>query len=260
MARQIGPIPLSGTIGGINFFNIDGKNYARLAKQQSKRRFKEDASYERSRENSSEFGRASKAAALFRRVFKSHSKQFTDMHYAKRTVNIMMAIRKLDNKSVRGERSISAGLLRAEGRALLDGFNFHPSTFLQAIVLKAYMADVAHGVVSFTDLVTERDFVVPRFATHVELLVVHAVIDFEHKAYEKSAEVVCLLPVDGVSRDVVLRPAEELMGEGVRFLVLRVQFFRFDDEEVLPLKGCDVAMQVVGIEPGVAIPLPQDAG
>ena len=248
MAKQTGPIPLSGTLGGVTFYNLDGKNYARLARQLSKRRMKQDPAFARTRENSSEFGQASKAGALFRKAFKSQTKPFSDMHYCSRVVTLMMKLRGLDQVSVRGERKVSEALQSPEGRALLDGFNFHATSFLQAILLKPYTADATSGVVSFTDLVTDRDLILPRLVTHVEFSLIHAIIDFEKGKYVSSKEELCLLPIDAVSRDLVLRPKKAIKGAGVGFLTLRVQFFRIIDEEVISLKGSVPAMQLVALQ------------
>ena len=67
MAKQKGIIPLVGTIGGVNFYYLNGQPIARRAGGGfNGKAIKTKASMHRVRENASEFGHCSKVNKVFR--------------------------------------------------------------------------------------------------------------------------------------------------------------------------------------------------
>ena len=63
---------------------------------------------------------------------------------------------KLDAASVRGSRQPAAGLATAEGKALLNGFNFNADSVLSGVLFKAFAVDAATGVITINNLVPQR--------------------------------------------------------------------------------------------------------
>jgi hypothetical protein len=63
MARQIGEIILVGTIGGLTFYQMEGKGYARLKSSLTGKRVKKDPRFKRTMESAWRLGRASQLAS-----------------------------------------------------------------------------------------------------------------------------------------------------------------------------------------------------
>jgi hypothetical protein len=63
MARQTGPIYLSGTVGGVTFYRMGNGYFARRKTSMNKERFYSDKAFGRSRAAASVFGGASKIAS-----------------------------------------------------------------------------------------------------------------------------------------------------------------------------------------------------
>lgn len=84
-----------------------------------------DPVFERSRENMSEFGRASHANSVLRRAHAILLKQVADRYVSGRLTQIMWNILLSDTVNGRGERTIQQGEL-----SILEGFNFNMHTHL----------------------------------------------------------------------------------------------------------------------------------
>jgi hypothetical protein len=69
MARQAGNLKIIGTIDGITFYKMKGDYYARTKSSLDRKRILRDPSFERFRECSKVFGKASKLASQLYRLF-----------------------------------------------------------------------------------------------------------------------------------------------------------------------------------------------
>src|SRR5688500_10816287 len=69
MARQEGIILLTGPVGNLSFYRMNGEYFARKKSGVSGEQIKSEPAYARTRENIAEFGRASLATKLFRSAF-----------------------------------------------------------------------------------------------------------------------------------------------------------------------------------------------
>ncbi len=73
MARQIGPIKVSGTLDDLTFYKMDGEYLARKKTSLNKKRVMKDAAFENSRKAMVEFGVVSKfCARLYRQLPKQY--------------------------------------------------------------------------------------------------------------------------------------------------------------------------------------------
>ncbi|MDP4263728.1 MAG: hypothetical protein Q8941_14470, partial [Bacteroidota bacterium] len=63
MAKQAGPIFLSGTIGNVTYYRLHGKHYARLISSLTGKRVKTDPCFRNTMRNATMFGKASKIAS-----------------------------------------------------------------------------------------------------------------------------------------------------------------------------------------------------
>lgn len=76
MAKQCGPIPITGTIDDVCFYRMNGKYYARLKSSLTRKRVLKDAAFRRTREHAATLGEASKIASrVYRLIPRENRKQ-----------------------------------------------------------------------------------------------------------------------------------------------------------------------------------------
>ena len=137
MARQKGIIKLSGTLGDINFYVINGKAYARKAGGGfNGQAIKTKESMQRVRENGSEFGHCSRVK---KEILGSFSPYFTkgERGFHSNCMSLFLKLKDFDNISKRGQRRMNLGLQSIEGKRLFKDFPFgKPIEILDALALK----------------------------------------------------------------------------------------------------------------------------
>jgi hypothetical protein len=122
MAKQTGLVKYSGTLGGVRHFKIKGLqgDFAGLSGGPTADQIYNDPSFERTRENMSEFGGSATAAKSIRVGLSNIVKQMSDPQLTGRLTAIMKEINLKDTSGVRGQRSI----LISQNSGDLQGFNF----------------------------------------------------------------------------------------------------------------------------------------
>lgn len=119
MSKQMGLIKLKGNIGGISFYKSGGKDLARVANGPSKERIANDATFQRTRENNTEFGGAATAAKALRMSLVSVLQSKGDSRLPSRLTKIFKDIVNKGTGS-RGQRTIPL----SGNRTMLEGFDF----------------------------------------------------------------------------------------------------------------------------------------
>lgn len=72
MAKQVGPINLSGSIAGITLYEVNGQFYARRKSSLTKKKFKTDPAFKGSRASAEKFGQANKLASeVYKKLLRS---------------------------------------------------------------------------------------------------------------------------------------------------------------------------------------------
>ncbi|NIF05913.1 hypothetical protein F3J23_10715 [Chryseobacterium sp. Tr-659] len=124
MATYESLIKITGAVGDLVFYNLNGKNVVRKKSGFNKTAFKKSASYEKVRQNSSEFGHCSKIGKVIRNSIDSYIKEAGDLLLYQKFAKLMTSIKDLDLISERGKRTVENGLKTDEGKNLLRGFVF----------------------------------------------------------------------------------------------------------------------------------------
>jgi len=124
MATYESLIKLNGSLGDLVFYNLNGKNIVRKKSGFNKNAFKKSASYEKVRQNSSEFGHCSKIGKIIRQCLEVYIKQSDDALLYQRFAKLMTEIKDLDAISEKGKRSVKNGLETELGFQLLKKFQF----------------------------------------------------------------------------------------------------------------------------------------
>ncbi len=122
MATYESVIKITGAVGDLVFYTLNGKNVVRKKSGFNKAAFKKNPSYEKVRQNSSEFGHCSKMGKMIRKSLEVYIKEAGDPLLYQKFAKVMTVIKDLDTISERGKRTVENGLKTEEGRKLLRDF------------------------------------------------------------------------------------------------------------------------------------------
>ncbi|WPO88921.1 hypothetical protein [Chryseobacterium sp. HR92] len=122
MATYESLITITGAVGDLVFYNLNGKNVVRKKSGFNKVAFKKSPSYEKVRQNSSEFGHCSKIGKIIRKSLEVYIKEAGDPLLYQKFAKVMTAIKDLDMVSGRGKRTVENGLKTEAGKKLLREF------------------------------------------------------------------------------------------------------------------------------------------
>lgn len=124
MATYESLIKIKGAVGDLVFYTLNGKNVVRKKSGFNKTAFKKDPSYEKVRQNSSEFGHCSKTGKIIRKSLDLYLKETGDTLLYQKFAKLMTEIKDLDRVSERGKRTVENGISTEEGKKLLKAFQF----------------------------------------------------------------------------------------------------------------------------------------
>ncbi|AZA76466.1 hypothetical protein EG347_02470 [Chryseobacterium sp. G0186] len=124
MATYESIIKITGTVGDLVFYNLNGKNVVRKKSGFNKTAFKKNPSYEKVRQNSSEFGHCSKMGKMIRGCLDLYIKKAGDPLLYQKFAKLMTEIKDLDTVSERGKRTVEIGWQTEQGKKLLKEFQF----------------------------------------------------------------------------------------------------------------------------------------
>lgn len=133
MATYESLIKIKGSVGDLVFYTLNGKNVVRKKSGFNKKAFKKDPSYEKVRQNSTEFGHCSKMGKTIRKSLDLYLKESGDTLLYQKFARLMTEIKDLDTISERGKRTVANGIKTEEGNRLLKAFQFGE---IQNVVLK----------------------------------------------------------------------------------------------------------------------------
>lgn len=129
MATYESFIKLNGTVGDLVFYNLNGKNVVRKKSGFNKNAFKKSPTYEKVRQNSSEFGHCSKIGKVFRQCLEPYIRVCSDPLLYQKFAKLMTEIKDLDAISEKGKRTVKQGIITEVGLQMLKSFQFgdiHP--------------------------------------------------------------------------------------------------------------------------------------
>ena len=175
MAIQDSFIKIKGTLGGLTFYEKDGKTLIKTAGGVSKERILNDPNYRRTRENMQEFGAAATLGKAFRMGFTGISKEVRTVAIAGRVTGMMKRMNRVGPGN-RGERTFEI----VTNKQLLEGFEFHKKLPLRSVFYAPYeppVLDTDRNIISWMvpDFNTQNYIQIPEGATHARL-VLHAAV------------------------------------------------------------------------------------
>lgn len=120
MAKQVGPIKLTGTVAGITFYKMGDEFYARAKGGPTREKVLKDKNSIRTRENASEFAHCSHVAKTLTRGIQLLSK--SQMPVYRKLLPLLLSLKQFDNTSERGKRNLLSALEHYRARKELRTF------------------------------------------------------------------------------------------------------------------------------------------
>jgi hypothetical protein len=238
MAKQKGIIKLEGTIGDITFYKSSQDGF--LAKGKGgipADRIANDPSFQRTRENGAEFGRAGIAGKVLRTALRALLQNASDSRMVSRLTTEMVKVIQEDITNARGLRNVIDG--EAE---LLEGFEFNISGKLGTTLYAPYAATIDRVTgaltVNIPAFVPLNMIAAPGGATHYKIVSAGAEVDFENETYVVDTKETAILPWDNVATAVInLANAVTANSTHPLFLALGIQFYQEVNAVKYPLKN-----------------------
>lgn len=178
MARQKSIFKIEGTLGDVSFYKSKDGFLVREKSGVNGDRIRKDPRFQRTRENSSEFGHAGKAGKTLRTSLRSLLKEVADYRMTRRLTQQMMRVIQLDKTSERGQRNVIDGETE-----LLQGFDFNENASFKQCFFAPYEVqlerDNGTAQVEIESFVPTDKIVYPEGATHFKIVSAATAVDFE---------------------------------------------------------------------------------
>lgn len=237
MAKLKGILKIKGTLDDLTFYK-SGKDYlVRTKGGVDGDRIANDPTFQRTRENGSEFGRSAKAGKLLRTAVRNLMTNAKDRLVTSRLTKVMTQIKNLDTTSQRGQRSAGIGILQEAGKNFLKGFNFNIKAILSSIFFGQYSLDSATGVVTINGLNPINDIVAPGGATHMAIKAGWTNVNFESGVFNTEISNVETFPIDATEHNISLQYAAAPEGDGCGFHLLHIEFYQEVNGSLYSLKN-----------------------
>ena len=248
MARQKSIFKIEGTIADVTFYKSKDGYLVREKGGITSERYRNDPNFQRTRENSSEFGRAGKAGKTLRNSLRSLLKDVADYRMTSRLTQQMMKVIQLDSTSTRGQRNVIDGETE-----LLKGFDFNQNAKLNNCFFAPYTITLNRATgeakAALTSFIPTDAIAIPEAATHYKIVTAATAVDFEAETFvsvEKSSDI---LPIN-TSASPELELDNQLPTDLSQplFYVLGISFYQEVNGEMYLLKnGAYNALQIVKV-------------
>lgn len=219
MSKQNSVLKVKGELDDVSFYKSGNKLLARKTHRVEKSRILTGPSYQRTRENMSEFGAALAAAKSFRQSFNG-AKTMMDARVSNRLTSLFKKVLNLDPAGIRGQRAIQF----SQHKEMLNQleFNLIP-TFAQSCTAfsdATLNAARNEGTISITQFnpMLQVDF--PKGATHCKLVqAIGVFVDLEYNPATEKYQPVNEVPKNpgAIARSALL--AKEALPQDVSFTV-----------------------------------------
>jgi hypothetical protein len=238
-----------GSIGDVTFAKTKDGYQMREKNEVSAEAIATSPTYQRTRENMAEFGRAGKASRLLRTAFNTLVQSVKDRHVSSRLVKEMMQAVKADSVNPRGQRTVTDGDL-----SFLKGFEFNNGADLNGTLTALYTTVInrATGVINvdILPLVPIRAIKAPIGTTHYRVVCGAAEIDFDAETYTTDIEESAYLPwTAAMAPSLSLTANVPAASTHPLFLVVGVLFFQEVNGLYYELKSADHnALRLVDVQ------------
>lgn len=237
MAKFDGIFEIQGTLKGMTFYKTKDGLLIRTKGGISKDRIKNDPAFQRTRENGTEFAHLAECGQLIRKSLGPLLKLAKDNRAASRLMSVLSKVKNEDLTSLRGERKVQIGLVTAEGKAFLKGFDFNIEARFDRVFRDLYTLDTTTGAFDIVDFSPSESLLVPEGTTHVSLSSAASRVDFDTGNYATGQSPKVNLALTDPSQAVNLVPSAVPTGDGFLFFYLLIEFFQEVNGTQYPLKN-----------------------
>ncbi len=237
MAKLKGILKIKGTLDDLTFYK-SGKDYlVRTKGGVDGDRIANDPTFQRTRENGSEFGRSASSGKLLRTAVRNLMTNAKDRLVTSRLTKVMTQIKNLDATSARGERNVGIGIVEDAGKALLKGFNFNVKAILSSIFFAEYELNSETGEINVKQLNPINDVVAPGGATHMAIKAGWTNVNFLTGEFDTKISNVETFSIDANVADYRLQFAAPPEGDGCGFHLLHIEFYQEVNGDLYSLKN-----------------------
>ncbi|SIO49255.1 hypothetical protein [Chitinophaga niabensis] len=235
MAKQEGPIKITGTLGDKVYYKRGNSFYVKQKKHVDPKHIIKGPGYNTQRANMMEFGHASKAAQLIFLAFAHSHRLAKDICLSGHLTREIRRVIKSDKQNEYGKRNITD----AE-TFLMEGFEFNEDAPLSKVLLVPYTAtintDTGKMQVTITGQGQHKMVKAPRSATHFMVHLAASSIDFVNRQHVSCATSSETLPLEGTP-GAPLTLIVNLPPNNVHphFLALRISFLQECNGVIKPL-------------------------
>lgn len=229
MAKQVNIFKMEGTIGDATFYKTQYGHLVREKGGVSADRIKNDPSFQRTRENMSDFAYTVQATKLAKNAFNMVTAQAPDNRAYTRLFKVIRQALRKDATNDRGKRT-----LNKDNIALLRNFEFNETALLDSSFKQTYRAVISRenhsATVTFSDFYPDTTLMAPKGATDFKFIAALSAIDFANGDRETVMAESDLFPIDGNLLNVdALTVALAASTNLPLFLVIGISFIQKDN-------------------------------
>lgn len=235
MAKQVGPIKITGTLGDMIYYQRGKDFYVKLKPHVDPRHIPKGPGYDAQRANMMEFGHASKAANLIFLAFAHSHHLAKDINLSGHLTREVRKVIKSDKLNEYGKRNITDG-----ETSLMEGFEFNENAPLSKVLLVPYTASINTAIGKMQVTIQSQNLhkmvKAPAPATHFIVQLAASVIDFVNRQHMSDLTSSEILPLKGTLA-APLSLTVKLPPDNIHphFLALRISFLQECNGVIKPL-------------------------
>jgi hypothetical protein len=247
MGKLKGIVQFTGSFDGLSFYEMNGKIVVRKTGGFDGEKIKNNANYARVRENSAEFAHCAIVGKYFRNAIASCLLPLRIPFVHNRVVGLFQRVLKWDTVTVRGQRTVSKGLLTPEGKKVVLDFEFDKNRTFSSYFPFKMETDFTSGVFTVFDFCASV-LTVPNGANQVQLQLHVVLLDFEHltSAVTQTSTVVLDNLKDSTTTPLNLFFSTTFADSFVPLALLEVCFLQEVNGNFVKLKGG--GLKIVGVK------------
>ncbi|MCB0457900.1 MAG: hypothetical protein KDC91_09165 [Flavobacteriaceae bacterium] len=225
-------VPFVGTIGGLNFYFLDGKYTVRKAGGGFSARVHKKSP--RIQENKSEFALAATPNRHLRRALHPLIQSFKIPYLHSRLQGALFCFRAF-TPGKRGERDVYNSIVTAQGLQALQAFNYSPLCAMETALPYYVTYDEKTHVLQLNEL-DATSLKTPTEATHLKMRMTVVCPDAENKQMGSYPSEDVTLDLKALPEELVLTPEKVPPPKGPFLVYLRVWFYSEDNGRMVGLK------------------------
>jgi len=251
MAFQKGIVKVKGKMDDIIFKQTRFGYIAHVGNTITADRVRTDPSFQRTRENGQEFGRANKAAKTLRKALRILLQRASDNAMGNRLTREMMKVIKGDTVSARGQRTVTHGT-----PGLLKDFQFNITAPIEHTFAAAYTTAINRATgettVNIPAFNPSQVIVAPPGATHCRIVTAGIIVDFDGQVHAGATSRSQDIDVKAAQQNAVnhlnaVTPA----GTAPIFVALGVEFYeKVNGIQYVLSNGTFNTLAIVAVDPG----------